>query len=348
MKEISTIGLDLAKTLFQVHGVTSEGYVVVRRQLRRSELLSFFGKLAPCLVGMEACGGAHYWAREIAALGHEVRLIPPAYVKPYVKRGKTDAADAEGICEAVTRPTMRFAPVKSAGQQASAMVMKTRDLLVRQRSQTINALRAHLGELGIVAGTGVAKIASLVEIIRDREDDRLPEAARLALTSLADQIDMLTAEVEGLERQIVAAVRRDDEMRRMATIPGVGPITAAAVKALVPDISGFTSARHFAAWLGLTPKPHSSGGKERLGSISKIGNATLRTLLVVGATSVLRHVRKGANAPVWLMGLLARRPAKVVAVALANKMARIIFALLTKGGEYRKPELTKGIEPATV
>ncbi len=265
-----------------------------------------------------------------------------------MKRGKTDAADAEAICEAVTRPTMRFAPVKSAGQQASAMVMKTRDLLVRQRSQTINALRAHLGELGIVAGTGVAKVASLVEIIRDREDDRLPEAARLALTSLADQIDMLTAEVEGLERQIVAAVRRDDEMRRMTTIPGVGPITAAAVKALVPDISGFTSARHFAAWLGLTPKPHSSGGKERLGSISKMGNATLRTLLVVGATSVLRHVRKGANAPVWLMGLLARRPAKVVAVALANKMARIIFALLTKGGEYRKPELTKGIEPATV
>lgn len=269
MKEISTIGLDLAKSLFQVHGVASEGQVVVRRQLRRGEVLSFFGKLAPCLVGMEACGGTHYWAREIAALGHEVRLIPPAYVKPYVKRGKTDAADAEAICEAVTRPTMRFAPVKSADSQASAMVLKTRDLLVRQRSQTINALRAHLGELGIVAGTGVAKVAGLIAIVRDHEDARLPAAARFALKALADHIDRLTNEVEALERQLVAEVRRDDGMRHLTTIPDVGPITAAAVKALVPDIAGFASARHFAAWLGLTPKPHSSGGKERLGAISK-------------------------------------------------------------------------------
>ena len=345
MKEISTIGLDLAKSVFQVHGIGSAGQVVVRRQLRRGELLRFFAKLSPCLVGMEACSGAHYWAREIAALGHEVRLIPPAYVKPYVKRGKTDAADAEAICEAVTRPTMRFVPVKSAEQQASAMVLKTRDLLVRQRSQTINALRAHLGELGIVAGTGVAKVAGLVAIVRDAEDGRLPAAARLALTSLADQIDRLTAEVEALERQLVAEVRRDDDMRRLTTIPGIGPITAAAIKALVPDIAGFKSARHFAAWLGLTPKPHSSGGKERLGRISKMGNTTLRTLLVVGATAVLRHVRKGANGPQWLTGLLARRPAKVVAVALANKMARIVFALLTKGGEYRRPEWVAGMAP---
>jgi transposase len=346
MKEISTIGLDLAKSLFQIHGIGSEDHVVVRRQLRRGEVLGFFARLPRCLIGMEACSGAHYWAREITALGHEVRLIPPAYVKPCVKRGKTDAADAEAICEAVTRPTMRFVAVKSAEQQASAMVLKTRDLLVRQRSQTINALRAHLGELGIVAGTGVAKVAGLIAIVRDHEDMRLPPAARFALKALADQIDRLTEEVQALERQLVAEVRRDDSMRRLTTIPGVGTITAAAVKALVPDIAGFTSARHFAAWMGLTPKPHSSGGKERLGSISKMGNATLRTLLIVGATAVLRHVRRGANGPKWLIDLLARRPAKVVAVALANKMARIIFALLTRGGEYRKPEWATGMEPA--
>lgn len=337
MKEISTIGLDLAKTRFQIHGVGDDGQIFVRRQLRRGEVLGFFAKVPRCLVGMEACGGAHYWAREIAALGHEVKLIPPAYVKPYVKRGKTDAADAEAICEAVTRPTMRFIAIKSAASQASAMVLKARELLVRQRSQAINALRAHLGELGIVAGTGVAKVAGLVAIVRDPDDDRLPAAARFALTALADQVERLTEQVQSLERQLVAEVRRDDDMRRLTTVPGVGPITAAAVKALVPDIAGFSSARHFAAWLGLTPKPHSSGGKQRLGAISKMGNATLRTLLVVGATSVLRHVRKGANGPAWLIGLLARRPAKVVAVALANKMARIIFALLTKGGHYARP-----------
>lgn len=294
MTEIITIGLDLAKSVFQVHGVGANGAVAVKRQLRRSEVLTWFGRQKPCLVGLEACGGAHYWAREIRVLGHDVRLIPPVYVKPYVKRGKTDAADAEAICEAVTRPTMRFVPIKSAEQQASAMLLKTRDLLVRQRTMTINALRGHFGELGIVTGKGLAKASDLIAIVRDRADARLPSMARSALTALADQIEALSHEIEAFERDIVEEVRRDEEMRRLTAIPGIGPITAAAIKALVPDIAGFTSARHFAAWIGLTPRANSSGGKERLGKISKMGNTTLRTLLVLGATTVVSHVRRGA------------------------------------------------------
>lgn len=235
--------------------------------------------------------GAHYWAREIAALGHEVRLIPPAYVKPFVKRGKTDAADADAISEAVTCKTMRFVQIKSAEQQAAAMVLKTRGLLVRQQTQAINALRAHLAELGIVAGIGTAKSAGLIEIVRDETDARLPKAARFALSALADQIEALKKQVDKIEREIVAEAKRDEDMRRLATIPGVGAITAATIKALVADPGGFKSGRHFAAWLGLTPKSHSSGGKERLGGISKMGNPELRTLLVLGATTVLRYAR---------------------------------------------------------
>ena len=343
MKQITTIGLDLAKQIFQIHGADAEGTPIINRKLRRAEVLRFFEKKPPCLVGIEACGSSHYWAREIAALGHEVRLIPPAYVKPFVKRGKTDAADAEAISEAVTRKTMRFVPIKSAEQQAAAMVLKTRGLLVRQQTQAINALRAHLSELGIIAGAGAAKVAGLIEIVRDETDARLPKAARFALTEIADQIEALTRQIEKLEREIVAEAKRDDDMRRLATIPGVGAITAASIKALVPDPGGFRSGRHFAAWLGLTPKPHSSGGKERLGRISKMGNPKLRSLLVLGATSVLRHARGNANAPKWLSALLARRPFKVVAVALANKMARIIWALLTKGGTYRGMEAANGV-----
>ena len=335
MKHISTIGLDLAKNVFQVHGADAEGVPVFNRKLRRGEVLRFFEKLPPCLVGMEACGSAHYWAREIAALGHDVRLIPPVYVKPFVKRGKTDAADAEAISEAVTRKTMRFVPVKSADQQAAAMVLKTRALLVRQQTQAINALRGHLSELGIIAAIGTAKVAELIEIVRDEGDVRLPGAARLALAELADQIEVLTGQIDKLERGIVGEVKRDGDMRRLLTIPGVGAITAASVKALVPDPAGFKSSRHFAAWLGLTPKSHPSGGKERLGGISKMGNSTLRSLLVCGATSVLRRVKGNEKAPQWLTGLLGRRPFKVVAIALANKNARIIWVLLTKGGTYR-------------
>ena len=335
MKHVTTIGLDLAKQVFQIHGADAEGSPIINRKLRRAEVLRFFEKQPPCLVGLEACGGSHYWAREIAALGHEVRLIPPAYVKPFVKRGKTDAADAEAISEAVIRKTMRFVPIKSAEQQAAAMVLKTRGLLVRQRTQAINALRAHLSELGIIAGVSSAKVAGLIEIVRDETDARLPKAARFALAAIADQIEALMRQIDDLEREIVREAKRDEDMRRMATIPGVGAITAASIKALVPDPGGFKSGRHFAAWLGLTPKSHSSGGKERLGGISKMGNPELRSLLVLGATSVLRHARGNAKAPKWLSALLARRPFKVVAVALANKMARIIWALLTKGGTYR-------------
>lgn len=346
MKQITTIGLDLAKQVFQVHGADAEGSPIFNRKLRRAEVLRFFEKSPPCLVGMEACGGSHYWAREIAAFGHDVRLIPPIYVKPFVKRGKTDAADAEAISEAVTRKTMRFVPVKSADQQAAAMVLKTRALLVRQKTQAINALRAHLSEFGVIAAIGTAKVAALIEIVRDEADSRLPKVARFALAEIANQIEALTRQIEKLEREIVAEAKRDDDMRRLVTIPGVGAITAASIKALVPDPDGFKSGRHFAAWLGLTPKPHSSGGKERLGRISKMGNPMLRSLLVLGATSVLRRARGNANAPQWLIALLARRPFKVVAVALANKMARIIWALLTKGGTYRNTGAVSGAASA--
>jgi transposase len=260
-------------------------------------------------------------------------------VKPYVKRGKTDAIDAEAICEAVSRPTMRFIPIKTAECQATLMVLKSRDLLVRQRTQAINAVRGHLAELGIVAAKGLAKVETLIAIVRDESDQRLPAAARMALKLLADQIEALTERVDTLGREIVGEVRRDDTMRRLATIPGVGPITAATIQALVPDPGTFTSGRHFAAWIGLTPKMHSSGGKERLGRISKMGNPALRSLLVVGATAVLQHARRGATISTWLTALLARRPAKVAAIALANKMARIIWALLTKGGTFIRKNL---------
>jgi transposase len=339
MSQIHVVGLDLAKQVFQVHAITSEGAVVVRRQLRRSQVLTFFSELPSCLVGMEACGGAHFWAREIMALGHEVRLMPPSYVKPYVKRGKTDAGDAEAICEAVSRPTMRFVAVKTAEQQAAAMVLKTRDLLVRQRNQSINALRAHLSELGIVSGTGVSRVAGLIGIVRDHEDARVPLVARQALTDLADHIEALNERLHRLDREIVVQARQDADLRRLTEVPGIGPISAASLKALVPDPSGFVSGRHFAAWLGLTPRAHSTGGKERLGRISKMGNPTMRTLLILGATTVLRHARNVGKASPWLQAILSRRPAKVAAVALANKMARIVWALLTKGSHYRDPGL---------
>jgi len=290
---------------------------------------------------MEACGSAHYWANAIGKFGHTVRLMPPAYVKPYVKRNKTDAADAEAICEAVTRPTMRFVPVKSPEEQAAGMVLKTRELLVRQRSQTANAMRGHMAELGIIAAAGMTSIAKLIAILRDDQDGRLPHSAKAALLEMADQIERLTERVEVLDSKIIAAVKADDAARRLTTIPGVGPIIAATVRAAVQDPAAFRTGRDLAAWIGITPTANSSGGKERLGKISKRRNKPLRTLLIVGATSILKQARRGSKLPDWVVSLMARRPYKVAAVALANKMARTIWALLVKGGTYQAPAMAK-------
>jgi transposase len=339
MDKITTIGLDLAKSVFQVHAVSADGRIIIRRALRRSQVLDFFRAIEPCVVGLEACGSAHHWANEIGKLGHTVKLMPPAYVKAYVKRNKTDAADAEAICEAVTRPTMRFVPVKSRDEQAAGMVLKTRELLVRQRSQTANAMRAHMAELGIIAATGMTSIAKLIAILRGDEDERLPVQAQAALLEMAEQIEILTVRVESLDKKIVAAVKADDKARRLTTIPGVGPIIAATFRIAIQDPAAFRTGRDLAAWIGITPRANSSGGKERLGKISKRGNKQLRTLLIVGATSILKQVRRGVKMPAWVLSLMARRPYKVAAVALANKMARTIWALLVKGGTYQVPTI---------
>jgi transposase len=312
------------------------------RPLRRSQVLEFFRRLAPCLVGLEACASSHYWAREIGAFGHQVRMIPPIYVKAYVKRGKTDAADAEAICEAVTRPTMRFVPIKNVEQQAAGMLLRTRELLVRQRSQLANAFRGQMSELGIISPLGMASIAKLVDRVRD-PDASLPPIGRLALLEMAEQIDVLSDRIEHLSQEIQVGVNADETARRLTSIPGVGPLIAATVRATVQDIQGFKTGRDFAAWLGLTPRLLSSGGKEKLGSISKQGNRQLRTLLVVGASSIIKQAKRGVPLPAWLTGLMARKPYKLVAVALANKTARIIWVLLAKGGFYRKPQMATAV-----
>lgn len=337
MENVTTVGLDLAKNIFQIHAVNAGGDVIVRRALRRAQVLAFFEKLPPCLVGMEACGSAHYWAQQIGVMGHTVRLMPAVYVKAYVKRNKTDAADAEAICEAVTRPTMRYVAVKGPKEQAAAIVLRTRDLLTRHRTQSINALRGHMAEMGIIAPAGAKSCSRLIQIVRDASDDRLSAMAREALTEIADQIERLNSRIAGLERKVVAAVRQDEMARRLTAIPGVGPITAATVRAAVPDPGGFRSGRDFAAWIGLTPRSRSSGGKEKLGSISKRGNPRLRSLLVVGAMAILKLSRNGAAMPRWVSALLQRRPFKVVATAMANKMARVIWALMKTGNEYSAP-----------
>jgi transposase len=335
--QVTTIGLDLAKHIFQVHGVDATGTATVRKRLRRAQVLSFFAALPPCLVGMEACATAHHWARELMRLGHSVRLMPPAYVKPYVRRGKNDATDAEAICEAVTRPTMRFVPVKSADQQSVLMLHRVRALLIRQRTMLVNALRAHLAEFGLVVAQGVSRIRELIELLTDETPAcPVPALARTALAPLVAQLLDLQPRIKALEAELLSWHRTNAESRRLETIPGVGFITATAIAATVTDPSQFRSGREFAASLGLTPRQNSSGGKERLGRISKMGNAYLRTLLVIGATAVIRYARQK---PSWVTGLLARKPARLASVALANKTARIAWALLAKRETYRDPVL---------
>ena len=334
MSEITTIGLDLAKNVFQVHGIDEVGNVLVRKRLRRSQVLGFFAGLSRCLVGMEACATAHYWARELMALGHEVRLMPPHYVKAYVKRNKNDAADAEAICEAVKRPTMRFVAIKSAGQQSVLMMHRAREILVRQRTMLVNALRGHMAEFGLISAQGLHNMAALITIIRNETDERIPEGARQVLLVIADQIDDVGARVLTLEAQILAWHKSNPVSQRLATIPGIGPIIATAIAATVPDPSVFRNGRDFAAWLGLVPRQNSTGGKQRLGGISKRGDSYLRRILVNGAHAVLFWA-KTAKADPWLTSLRGRKHRLVVAVALANKTARIAWAVMSKKEVYR-------------
>jgi transposase len=336
---ITTIGLDIAKNVFQVHGIDEAEKVVVRKQLRRGQVMKFFEAVPPCLVGMEACATAHYWARELTKLGHRVRLMPAKDVKAYVKRNKNDAADAEAICEAVRRPTMRFVGVKSAEQQGRLMQHRTRDLLMRQRTQAINALRAHMAELGIVAAQGREGLKTLLAIIADDGDERLPIDARASLIVLAAQLQALQTMIGSIEKRIIAQHRASEESKRVATVPGIGFLGASAITATITDPSAFRSGRDFAAWIGLVPRQDSTGGKPKLGPISKQGDRYLRRLLVVGAHAVLRRAKQSPQNYPWLAQLLARRPFKVVAIALANKMARVAWALLARGGSYRVPAL---------
>jgi transposase len=337
--QVTTIGLDIAKNVFQVHGIDATEKVVIRKQLRRAQVLKFFAALPPCLIGMEACATAHYWARELRKLGHQVRLMPAKDVKAYVKRNKNDAADAEAICEAVRRPTMRFVEIKSAEQQGRLMQHRARDLLLRQRTQTTNALRAHMAELGIVSAQGREGVKKLLEIIADKADARLPSDARASLIVLAAQLEALQTMIGAIEKRIMAQHRADEASKRVATIPGIGFLGASAITATVTDASAFRSGRDFAAWIGLVPRQDSTGGKQKLGPISKQGDRYLRRILVVGAHSVLRRAKLNPEKYPWLTQLLARRPFKVVAVALANKMARVAWALLARGGTYRAPQL---------
>jgi transposase len=334
MLEISTIGLDLAKSVFQVHGADACGAAVLKKTLRRDAVVKVLAGLPPCVVAMEACASAHFWGRQIAGLGHEVKLIAPAYVKPFVKRQKTDAADAEAICEAALRPGMRFVALKSEAQQAAAVVFRARDLLVRQKTQIINALRGHLAEYGLVTAKGPAHVARLLSRIEDPAS--LPAAARAPLQVLARSLGEVQAQLAELDAEITERARSDEEARRLMTIPGIGPVTATALVALAPPRQSLAKGRDFAAWMGLTPRQHSSGGKTRIGKTSRMGERSLRRLMILGASAVVSNaVRRGAPEGSWLARMLQRKPRMLVTVALANKMARVAWVLMTRGGTYQ-------------
>jgi transposase len=338
MQMITTIGLDIAKSVFQVHGVDAGGQVIVRRQLKRRYVLMFFQKLSPCLVGIEACASSHHWSRELQALGHTVRLIPPAYVKRYVKRQKNDATDAEAICEAVTRANMRFVPTKTPEQQSGLVLHRTRHLFIRQQTAVINAIRAHLAEFGIVAPVGRHGVEELLNVVADPNDKRVPEIARACLSALGAQLRGIKEQILEFDRLIRAWHRSNEMSIRLEEAPGVGPVLATALVAAVADPKSFRSGRNFSAWIGIVPKQHSSGGKNRLGNISKQGDRYLRGLFVAGALSVIRYAKiHGTKHRPWLTALLARRPTKVVAIALANKIARMVWAMMARGERYKEP-----------